>query len=153
MGREFSFKRSRKAIVSSVALAAFLPVLIWLVQTASGVRFTSRAADEQVLRVWFEPASVAASPGQSFFLEVMVEYGSDGTVPEASLRVIGNESVEVLSEVVEFKRPFVGRVSLGLVEVKAVQVGKGEVRVVAGSVYTQMPNLEIESVPALIDVR
>lgn len=148
------WQKNGKLFLSFFAVAAFLPVVLLGAVSKDGFKLLTQADEETPLRIWFEPGSVVARPGDKFKLKIVSEYDDKNKlIPKISLMTKGGSGVVVMPEMVSYNSPFVGKTVLGEVMVEVTEPGTTSVEILENSINTTLPNLPVVTTEAQISVK
>ncbi len=134
-----------KTLSSFLIVAALLPVVIFGATLKERMFISASADANPILRIWFEPASVILSPGQSVSVKVMVE-------SEALKKLVGNVDIPfVVSGQIEtdkagvnFAQAFLGRTEVGRFRVTSLG-GAGTVTIDTDSTQILPPEFVLQT--------
>lgn len=136
------------------ALAAFLPFLLFFVVNSPNLRFTSQADAQKELMLWFEPATIAARPGEKAQVTVMAEVPDTRvSIFNVSATLISRDALSFSPTTISYPQPFVGRVALGKVEVSANKSGNYELTIPPELVTTseQLVNVKTSKLKFIVE--
>lgn len=142
--------------MSVVGLAVLMPVLLIGVLSSDQLRLFTKADEPATLKVWTEPNTITAKPGQSLPINVLAEYDEPSKlIPKISLSLVSNHanSVSVSPDNLFYSNAFTGKVILGKVIVTVQKAGEYEIKVAENSVNTGIPDLQVSTIPTTIHIR
>lgn len=147
------FKKSKGVLLSFLALAAILPVLLAGMLSSQGVRFLSKA-DSNELRIWLEPSQVTAKVGQKISFKVVASYDeSSKTIPGLEFLVKSDQQLDLENAEVIYSEGFNGRKVVGKVELTVLSSGVSKVWIDEASINSGLPNLTVMTTGSEITVR
>lgn len=128
------------------ALAAFLPFLLFFVVNSPNLRFTSQADAQKELMLWFEPATIAARPGEKAQVAIMAEVpDTRASIFNVSATLISQDALSFTPTTISYPQPFTGRVLLGKVEVAAAKAGNYELTIPPELVTTSEQLVKVQT--------
>ncbi|MEK9200842.1 MAG: hypothetical protein AAB909_02595 [Patescibacteria group bacterium] len=140
----------KKTLTSFVLVAALLPVILFGAVMREKLSFSASADANPVLRIWFEPAALILSPGQSISVKMMMESDAEQRlVGSVHVPLIVSGDVQIDPSKIEFQKPFLGRTEVGNVRVTSLG-GSGEVRVDKENVQVLPPDFLLS--PAVLKI-
>jgi hypothetical protein len=148
-------KKHRKIILSMVLMAAFLPVLLWMVIGRDKFTMLTQAEGSKVIRIWMEPAEVVLTTGKTYEFRIMAESENPDTlVPKIDLKLIASEGLILGSDKVSYHFPFAGKKEIGKVVINAADTaGRYVINIDAPSVVTGLTEVPVLVAPAVVIVQ
>jgi hypothetical protein len=135
------------------AIAAFLPFLLFFAMNTVDYDITSRANQESVLRVWYEPTAIVLAPGEKMTLSIVAHYESENQqVHSFAAHIPSVSGLRLSSTEISYAPPFRGKVVVGEVEVTGLTLGSYSLDIPKESIKTSIEDLEVITSPATIDV-
>jgi hypothetical protein len=143
-----------KLVFSVVSLAAFLPVMLWLVISKDKYTVMTQASQKKEIRVWLEPAEVVMAPGQTYTFRVVSQISDENTlIPKMELKLLADQGLMLMDDKINYSTPFGGKTEVGKVDVVAKSKGKFLISVDEKSVVTGLPDMPVTAAVASIIVQ
>jgi hypothetical protein len=150
----YYWKESKGIVLSLAITAAVLPFALWAFGSRQRVMTWVKASPSGELMVWFDPAEIVMSVGQTTTLDVLAEYsGNDRLIPALKTKINGSSGLRLGNDNIEYDFGFSGRKKLGSVTVTAVGKGSQTVSIAENNVFTSLPDLPIVTAGARIIVK
>lgn len=137
-------------------LVATLPFLLGLVLSPSKLKFLTRADQQDVLRIWFEPSTIVTGFNQEAELILVARFESESSlIPAITVKLDPAGPIVLDRETVSYKIPFKGKVVLGSVIVRPLKGGTLEIKIPSSEVIieAQKDPIEIITSSAKVVVR
>lgn len=145
-------KKMIKTFLPVFALAAALPLFLILAVGPQRLNFNSKASQNE-LRIWFDPPSVVAKPGQAIKLNVIASNeSSDKLVHSLKIPININPSLSITPLEVGYQEPFSGRVNIGSIAVIAKNQGSFTIEIDPKNVSLNTNEVQVITSPATITI-
>lgn len=142
-----------KKFLPIFALSAILPVFLYIALGPQLVNLRPRLASQNELRIWLDPHSVVASPGQSVTFDIVASSeSSDKLIYDLKIVVPTTNNFNVTPTQVSLDQPFSGRVKVGQVTVTPNKPGTFEVSIPPESVVFNTREIQVITSPAILEV-
>ena len=125
------------------ALALFLPFLLFFAINPPRLGLTPQASGQE-LRLWFEPASIATTPGVPVTLSLIADTGSESTVIHSlKVGITPKQNLSITPAEVSYEAPFSGRIIVGQIQVTPAFKGNFTIDILRDKIRLNKPDIKI----------
>lgn len=145
----FKYLSFIKTFLPVFVLAFTLPLFLFFALNQNQINLVSQANQSQALRIWFEPASIAAKPKEMISVDIMVEtVNQEDEIYYLSFPIISdNKSTSISPPKITHNQSFAGRLKIGSVEITPEDTGKFAIQIPESEIIVGQKNIKIETAP------